>query len=633
MGIKNLPSNDEIDLGNDETKNRGGSSDLSFLRSHMADLGLPEEMLDELEGLASDLGSDPSNQNLSSALDELGSQFGLLLNNIAKFLDPSGQTQINVKIQPTSDDDPELDCAEEEDEFFDAIHNYAEGKISEDEIIKSYETYINDAYGDLLKSEVITKETDKFERCVCSTKDVSTIEECVDDIEDRLCSNFDLNDLIGVSDAIEEWLNDDLDNTALADDIEGIIAEMLTTMNYGTPLDNEEEIREALDDAMEIIDPATYSLQDAINEMNNAIKSYFADIINHTAPINPQPIQINQNQPQQAKTVNKPTEAMSEFGENLLKRKSKKCSLECKYFTENEFINQFNISDEELDENKIAISRFQSIIPSDWLNSFEYITVESQFINERDNKFVICTLIPNFSKTDYVAGSFAVYKDIDGVFKIYYIQEHNPVGNDGELYTYDDLFTPEYLEFVKQSLTETDDSQQSSFMNISAMMQQIQNTLQPQQSNPNDDLKFKNTLFKILMGSQFGYDAEYYNALMNAVTVVGVENPLMSLSRLGTLEPDTLCKQDNGYVYVGKIKLNMDDEEVQYFISDFHLKPENGKLDFYIKYGTEAIENRYLPKVKEFITENIDFNSDVWSKHIDLDCHNGYVFIESNENK
>ena len=105
-------------------------------------------------------------------------------------------------------------------------------------------------------------------------------------------------------------------------------------------------------------------------------------------------------------------------------------------------------------------------------------------------------------------------------------------------------------------------------------------------------------------------------------------NPLMTLHMLGSLTTTLETKQYGcGYVYVGQITLN-DSEDVKYFLSDFDLKPENGKLDFYIKMEDSEIKRNDLPKYKDYIRDHFDFNDDHIQNHLEVQALDNIVFIE-----
>ena len=305
--------------------------------------------------------------------------------------------------------------------------------------------------------------------------------------------------------------------------------------------------------------------------------------------------------------------------EKLYTRKDEVFSIEYVPFTFSDFKTEFDITSDELEDEKIPSNKFAKCIPESWVESFEYITLATPFI-EDSNKFIIGLPIPNLNKNDKIPAHFLIYKNSTG-YHTYIIKEENLVHDDGTLCSLSDIFTKEAIDKVTKDSQENDNMSSLQAM-VTSQLSGVNATVSQNNTNVNK------VLFRLLMSSLGNFNDEVIFKRSANLMVKENNHPLMTLNVLGTLVPSLETRQyGNGFVYVGDIQLN-DNEDVKYFLSDFELTPVNGKLEFYVRFGTSEIERNQLPKYKEYIRDRLDFNRDVFQNHIEVQALDNIVYID-----
>ncbi len=315
-----------------------------------------------------------------------------------------------------------------------------------------------------------------------------------------------------------------------------------------------------------------------------------------------------------------------------MEREDKLFSISYIPFSGREFKTHFEIDDDDLEDNKIPISRFSEVLPEKWSEDFEYVTLATAFI-EDENQFILCYLVPNFGNTSTIPASFLIYKDSSG-FHTYVIKSENVVNEDGSLLTLEDVFTEDAINLAKKELKEALEAQdataqaQQMMMGASGVLSSFPMGGQQPQPTEVTDNKLNKTLYRTLLQAIGGYNEKRMFDRCTKLMIKENSNPLMTLHMLGTLTPSLETKQyKDGYVYIGEVTLN-DSEDVKYFLSDFELKPVNGKLEFYVKMEKAEIRKNDLPKYKDYIRDHFDFNGDALQNRLEVQVLDNIVFIE-----
>ena len=572
MGIKNMPDFDDIDIGDEHSESKKSNKSKINIKEFFAALGVTNK--EQLRPILQAFGYD------KATIDEMLSSFSSF-DDIQEALDALDEDALNLEGLMSSGSIPQMPPSMMGMPMASVVANPSQKPHKKD-------IYTEDEW----EQEDIDDLDDIIDRFLQSQ---INSEECVNELCELLADlNYCFNgDLQHVEDTLDNMRNSGTTASEIKDYISSNVSDI------------EEDDNDEDDDL---------DLDEETDENNSDDEDDFSD-----------------------ESESKSNKQIKIFNDNLkemFEREDKLYSVEYVPFSAREFKTHFDIDDDDLEENKIAISKFADIIPESWSEHFEFVTLATAFIEE-ENKFILCYLVPNFGKNNVIPVSFLIYKKSDG-YHIYIIKSENIVNDDGTLVTLEDIYTEEAIDLAKKEL-EAALEQENDPMSMAAMMGgslgsissglNFGQTLTPQKSEVTDS-KLNKTLYKTLLQATGGYDEKRKFDRCSKLMIKENSNPLMTLHMLGTLTPTLETKQyGNGYVFVGTVALN-NSEDVKYFISDFGLHPENGKLDFYIKMENTEIKRNDLPKYKDYIRDHFDFNDDAIQNHLEVQALDNIVFIE-----
>lgn len=321
--------------------------------------------------------------------------------------------------------------------------------------------------------------------------------------------------------------------------------------------------------------------------------------------------------------------------ETLVNRNNPFCDVLVTPFSRAEFEDEFDLY-EEFEERKwqIDIEKFKDIMPADWVNTFKTVTLATQRITNQDNKFVFGRCVEVFDDSNvapedmYCGPMFAIYKNEDGEFALYIPKNGNPVEDDGTLHSFKELLGEENYETIVDMILERqrgdDGSITASAMNATSI-NSLLNMMNPNQANNNNQVpvgeytKVKKGLVSFVLHT-LNYDEDrVYGITDQYFTIKKV--PYLSLAEAGTFIEGREYKQfENGYVYIGEIALNDDNEDVTYLLNSYdltvHGMDDKGHIDLYVKVSNKKLPDGAVREYKKHLLQ--DINNEVFQKYLEL---------------
>jgi hypothetical protein len=233
------------------------------------------------------------------------------------------------------------------------------------------------------------------------------------------------------------------------------------------------------------------------------------------------------------------------------------------------------------------------------------------FIERSTEKFVICRTLAD--DIDVVGFDFSVFKDPTGKMKVYVPLMFNTIRQDGKPIVISD--------YVPEAILNAESEEQDN-ANFLSVLGKLSGSQQPQTQQPDTRTANIAAFHKDLMRS---YDIrkieDYCNLAIKEKTFVS-----LCANDFGTLEKKDENKQYmKGFVYVGNITPNLENQDSKYFISDHELDPNAKSYEFYVKLSSNELTPDDMKGFKK-IVNSWDYSSDTM-KNIDLESDGEIVFI------
>lgn len=267
-------------------------------------------------------------------------------------------------------------------------------------------------------------------------------------------------------------------------------------------------------------------------------------------------------------------------------------SLLCDTFSKKEFVNRFNIPDEifEMPATKDNFDTFNlldnfDIIPEHIRDQYSYCILSSSFsLDDFGNKCAVITLLGDKDKYIMPKG-IAIYKD----------------GND----------------FTYYSVGDDDAVSFETVLDFSTLIEAYAN-----KNSINYD-KLYGTVLLNMYNEQMEID-KFSHCFVERKRVN------CPLSLIGSLNIVTKYEAEyTNYIYIGDVTVN-DSEDAKDFISDFELKPIDGKLKFYVYSKDLKCNSSNIVKLRDNIMKLYDFNSDIIQNNVEVKVNQYENFIYIN---